>query len=155
MIYDEALYARYNIPLRNGEGGFRVKSGEGKEPDDSARGYSSDSETQVKSSRRINGEGLEGDENVGSSAMLDAQVNDDTALLFSPPKYGGDDAPRTGVHFLEEEDQNRQERPAHEDSPERPLKRRDSTPYDVNALANLAECNPSFPHTFVLFLTFA
>ena len=138
VIYDEALYARYELPLRNGEGGFRVRTGEAKKADDSAREYSSDSETQVKSSKRINGEELEGDGNVGSSAMLDAQVNDDTALLFSPPKHAGDE--RTGVHFLEEEDQKSQEQPVPEESPERPLKRRDSTPYDVNALANLAEC---------------
>ena len=139
VIYDEALYARYELPLRNGEGGFRVRSGEVKKVDDSAREYSSDSETQIKSSKRINGEELEGDGNVGSSAMLDAQINDDIAL-FSPPKHAGDE--RTGVHFLEEEDQKSHEQPTPEETHERPLKRRDSTPYDVHALANLAECNP-------------
>lgn len=143
VIYDEALYARYYLPLRNGEGGFRVRSGEQKKADDSAREYSSDSETQVKSSKRVNGEELEGDGNVGSSAMLDAQVNDDTALLFSPPKQGVEE--RTTVHFLEEEDQKRREQHVPEESPERPLKRRDSTPYDVNALANLAECSSLLP----------
>jgi len=45
VIYDEALYARYELPLSNGEGGFRVKSGELKQ-DDSGREYSSDSEVQ-------------------------------------------------------------------------------------------------------------
>ena len=50
VIYDEALYARYELPLRNGEGGFRVRSGEVKQ-DDSSREYSSDSETQVKGER--------------------------------------------------------------------------------------------------------
>ena len=145
VIYDEALYGRYNLPLCNGEGGFRVQSGDPKKADDSSREYSSDSETQVKSSKRVNGEELEGDGNVGSSAMLDAQVNDDTALLFSPPKQSIDE--RMTVHFLEEEDQKRQEQPAPEESPERPLKRRDSTPYDVNALANLAECSSISPST--------
>jgi uncharacterized Rmd1/YagE family protein len=128
VIYDEALYARYELPLRNGEGGFRVKSGEVKK-DDSSREYSSDSEVQVK---RVNENGDE-DNTVGSSAMLDRQMNDEN--LFSPPRDITDITMR-GVHFLEEEDPKTQ-RP--EMSPERPLKRRDSTPFDANALSNLAE----------------
>lgn len=133
VIYDEALYARYELPLRNGEGGFRVRSGEVKQ-DDSSREYSSDSETQGKTNG-LNREN-EDDNTVGSSAMLDAQMNDEN-LLFSPPKQTIDETQR-GVQFLEEEYQK-----AHleqtEMSPQRPLRRRDSTPVDVNALRNLAE----------------
>jgi len=136
MIYDEALYARYQLPLQNGEGGFRIKSGEPKR-DDSSREYSSDSETQVKSNR-VNGEA--DDENVvGSSAMLDGQVNDDS-LLFSPPRPS--DIPAKVVHFLEEQDQKNELEEGASDRPpesERIFKRRDSTPIDVNALSTHAE----------------
>ena len=136
VIYDEALYARYELPLRNGEGGFRVKSGESKPGDDSGREYSSDSEIMTKSRKDLNGDSIEDDHTVGSSAMLDGQGEDD--LLFSPPK-AGIDPPPTRVHFLDEEDQKT------EPSPERILKRRDSTPPDLNALSNLAECaDPHF-----------
>lgn len=139
VIYGEALYARYELPLRNGKGGFRVRSGEAKK-DDSSREYCSDSETQVKSKRKNCD--AEDDNTVGSSAMLDGQVNDD-ALLFSPPK------PTTGgttreVHFLEEQDQKTQNFP--ENLPERLARRRDSSPVDDNALSNLAERTQSlFP----------
>jgi uncharacterized Rmd1/YagE family protein len=131
VIYDEALYARYELPLRNGEDGFRVRSGEPKK-EDSSREYNSDPEIQVRS-RRVNGD-HEDDNTVGSSAMLDGQVNDDS-LLFSPPKHISEDIPRS-VHFLEEEDQKNQQP---EESPERIIKRRDSTPVDINALSNFAE----------------
>jgi len=119
-----------------------VKSGEPKEEDLGGREYSSDSEGQARP------RGVSGDEErdgtsgntVGSSAMLDAQMSDET--LFSPPKEDVQSIPK--VHFLEEEDQKAQEH--HEvqrkqaESPERPiLKRRDSVPADVNALSNLAE----------------
>jgi uncharacterized Rmd1/YagE family protein len=139
MIYDEALYARYELPLLNGEGGFRVRSGELKQ-DDSPREYSSDSELQVKT----NGLNRENDDNtVGSSAMLDAQMNDES-LLFSPPKHAIDEM-QQGVHFLNEEDQkaHQQQQPAM--LAERPLKRRDSSPIEPNALSNLAE-RISFPN---------
>jgi hypothetical protein len=135
VIYDEALYARYELPLRNGEGGFRVRSGEVKQ-DDSSREYSSDSETQVKTNG-LNREN-EDDNIVGSSAMLDTQMNDEN-LLFPIPKHKIDET-RRDIHFLDEEDQKahqRQQQP--ETSPERRLQRRDSTPVDVNALSNLAE----------------
>ena len=135
VIYDEALYARYELPLRNGEGGFRVKSGEAKK-DDSSREYSSDSEVQV---RHVNGNGEDDNNIVGSSAMLDGQMRDDS--LFSPPRESADGAPRTGVHFLEEDQKVQQQQQQPEISPERHLKRRDSTPFDVNALSNLAERN--------------
>lgn len=132
VIYDEALYARYELPLRNGEGGFRVKSGESKPVNDSGRDYSSDSETAKKQHRGSNGETMMDEEvpRVGSSAMLDAQESDE--LLFSPPK-DGIDPPHPKVHFLDEEDQK------HDPLPERVLKRRDSTPPDMSALSNLAE----------------
>jgi uncharacterized Rmd1/YagE family protein len=137
VIYDEALYARYELPLRNGEGGFRVRSGESKAADDSARDYSSDSETLSKRKHDVNGEGLDEEftHRVGSSAMLDAQGGDE--LLFSPPK-DGIDPPPTKVHFLDEEDQKA------EPAPERILKRRDSTLPDLSALSNLAECIPYY-----------
>jgi uncharacterized Rmd1/YagE family protein len=128
VIYDEALYARYELPLKNGEGGFRVKSGD-PQKEDPSREYSSDSETQMNNNR-TNGENLEEENTVGSSAMLDGQGDDD-AHLFSPPTHGQGPAAR-GVHFLEEQ-QTQQE------SPERPLRRRDSTPVDVNALSKTAE----------------
>ena len=134
VIYDEALYARYELPLRNGEGGFRVRSGEVKQ-DDSSREYNSDSESQVKRNG-LNREN-EDDNTVGSSAMLDAQMNDEN-LLFSPPKHTINETQRS-VHFLEEEDQKAHQQQQSEISPERPLTRRDSTPVDVNALSNLAE----------------
>ena len=141
VIYNEALYARYELPLRSGEGGYRVKSGDPKE-DLGGREYSSDSEAQVRP-RGVNGDeerdGSSGN-TVGSSAMLDAQVNDET--LFLLPKEDVQSTPR--AHFLEEEDQTAQEH--HEgqrqqaESPERLiLKRRDSVPADANALSNLAE----------------
>jgi len=137
VIYDEALVARYQLPLQSGEGGYRIKSGEPKREESSSREYSSDSETQVKSTR-VNGDA--DDENVvGSSAMLDGQVNDDS-LLFSPPRP----EPTKVVHFLEEDDQkSTQEDSASERPPEseRILKRRDSTPIDVNALSSHAEGN--------------
>jgi hypothetical protein len=143
VIYDEALYARYEIPLRNGEGGFRVKSGELKQ-DDSGREYSSDSEVQVKSkSSRSPGTNGEHEDSVGSSAMLDGQMNmDEEGLFFSPPKEHVEE--RSKVHFLDEEDQKRHDV---EESHDRTLRRRDSTPVDVNALSNLAErtlpsCSP-------------
>jgi uncharacterized Rmd1/YagE family protein len=132
VIYDEALYARYELPLRNGEGGFRVRSGEVKR-EDASREYSSDSETQVK---RVNGD-HEDDHTVGSSAMLDGQMSDEN--LFSPPREVTDAAVIRGVQFLEEEDQKAQQDQQQEMSPERTLKRRDSVPVDVNALSNLAE----------------
>jgi uncharacterized Rmd1/YagE family protein len=142
VIYDEALYARYELPLRSGEEGYRLKSGEPKEDDTSGREYSSDSETQIKPRGLNNGEDRVGElgSTVGSSAMLDAQVNDET--LFSPPKTEVQST-RT-VHFLEENDQKAQERQEdirrQAESPEIPtLKRRDSVPADVNALNNLAE----------------
>lgn len=134
VIYDEALYARYELPLRNGEGGFRVRSGELKKQDDSSREYSSDPETQNKTNH-TNGSNME-ERSVGSSAMLDGQIDDDN-LLFSPPKPTHEGPPRGGVHFLDEEDQKAQ-RPIQEPS-DRQFKRRDSTPVDVNALSNLAE----------------
>jgi uncharacterized Rmd1/YagE family protein len=130
VIYDEALYARYELPLRNGEGGFRVRSGKAKK-DDSSREYSSDSETQVRSKRKDS----EDDNTVGSSAMLDGQGNNDD-LLFSPPKPIND-GPTRGVHFFEEQDQNSHSFP--ENPHERPTRRRDSSPIDDNALSNLAE----------------
>jgi uncharacterized Rmd1/YagE family protein len=143
VIYDEALYARYELPLRNGEGGFRVKSGELVQQDDSGREYSSDSEVQVKrkSSRTNVGTIDEQEDTVGSSAMLDRQMHlDEEGLFFSPPKEHVEE--RTKVHFLDEEDQKRHNV---EDPPDRMLRRRDSTPVDVNALSNLAECTISLP----------
>jgi hypothetical protein len=68
--------------------------------------------------------------------MLDAQMNDEN-LLFSPPKHTIDEIQRD-VQFLEEEDQKAHSEQT-EMSPQRPLRRRDSTPVDVNALRNLAE----------------
>lgn len=138
VIYDEALYARYELPLRNGEGGFRVKSGEMAKQDDSGREYSSDSEIQVKrkSSRTNMGPNGEQEDTVGSSAMLDGQMHmDEEGLFFSPPKETVEE--RARVHFLDEEDQKRH---IVEESPDRTLRRRESTPVDVNALSNLAEC---------------
>jgi len=133
VIYDEALYARYELPLSNGEGGFRVKSGELKQ-DDSGREYSSDSEVQVKSNKSGRSPGTNGDhdDTVGSSAMLDGQMHmDEEGLMFSPPKEHA-----TKVHFLDEEDQKRQNA---EEAPDWMLRRRDSVPTDVSALSNLAE----------------
>jgi uncharacterized Rmd1/YagE family protein len=139
VIYDEALYARYELPLRNGEGGFRVRSGVLKVEDDSSREYSSDPETQNKTNH-TNGSNVD-DNTVGSSAMLDGQIDDDN-LLFSPPKHIHEGPPRGGVHFLDEEDQKAQ-RPLQEPT-DRQFKRRDSTPIDVNALSNLAESTSLF-----------
>lgn len=140
VIYDEALYARYELPLRNGEGGFRVRSGELKR-DDSSREYNSDSEMQVKK-KHTNGE-VDEEGAVGSSAMLDGQGSDEV-LLFSPPK-STEASPRK-VFFLNEEDQG--PRQSRQGEPlERPSLRRESTGYDVNALSNLAE-GTSFPLLF-------
>jgi uncharacterized Rmd1/YagE family protein len=141
VIYDQALYARYGLPLRSGEGGSRVKSGETKKEDLGGREYSSDSETLVRP------RGVDGDEErgghsanmVGSSAILDVQMDDTT--LFSPPKAEFQSTPE--VHFLEEEDQKTFEQQGQRnqaESPEQPiLKRRDSGSADLNALSNLAE----------------
>lgn len=118
-----------------------MKSGEPRE-DLGGREYSSDSEAQVRPRGVSDDEERAGTSGnvVGSSAMLDAQVNDET--LFSPPKEDAQRIPK--VHFLEEEDQKAHEH--HEvqrkqaESPEQPiLKRRDSVPADANALSNLAE----------------
>jgi uncharacterized Rmd1/YagE family protein len=132
VIYDEALYARYELPLRNGEGGFRVKSGVLKKEE------SSDSESQSKPN--VNGDSTEDDNSVGSSAILEGAMDDEN-LLFSPPKtqhaQEHDGAHRGGgVHFLDELDRHNSHEP---EERERPLKRRDSTPIDPNALMNLAE----------------
>jgi uncharacterized Rmd1/YagE family protein len=127
VIYDEALYGRYELPLRTGEGGFRVKSGELRVDE------SSDSEGPSKPN--TNGDTLDEEGTVGSSAILEGTMEDE-GLLFSPPKNSSDGHHRSSVHFLDEEEERSQEQS------ELPLKRRDSTPIDPNALSNLAEGNP-------------
>ena len=140
VIYDEALYARYELPLRNGDGGFRIRSGESKK-DDSSREYNSDSETRVKK-KHPDGE-VDEENTVGSSAMLDGQGSDE-ALLFLPPK-STEASPRE-AYFLNEEDQGPRQ-PRLGEPRERPSLRRESTAHDVNALNNLAE-GTFFPARF-------
>jgi uncharacterized Rmd1/YagE family protein len=123
-IYDEALYARYQLPLQNGQYGFRIKSGRPNSREDGSREYSSDSETQVKKDR-------EEESVVGSSAMLGEQSYEEG--LFSPSRKNSVEGLK--VHFLEPE------RGGDEVRAGRPLKRRDSSEGDLNPLKHLAECN--------------